>query len=65
MKTDPLKPTASLLVKIGSIMVHAEEFLSPKGHAFDKAALDGLLNDPEVVSWRKQMDAMAPLPLKR
>lgn len=63
--SDPLKPSASLLVKLGSIAVHAEELTSPGGHAFDKTALDMLLQDPEIAAWRKQMDAMAFLPKKR
>lgn len=56
---------ASLVVKLGSIMVHAEELTEPGGHAFDVAALRGLLEDPEVRAWREQMDALALLPEKR
>lgn len=63
--SDPLKPSASLLVKLGSIAVHVEELLSPSGHKVDKAALDTLLRDAEVIEWRKSMDAMALLPVKR
>lgn len=65
MANDPLKPAASLLVKLGSIAVHAQEYLSPGGHPFDKDAMDPLFADPEVVAWIKQMDAMAFLPKKR
>lgn len=61
MKTDLLP--ISLLVKLGSIAVHADEFLSPKGHDFDKIALQQLLIDPEVVEWLKSMKTM--LPVKR
>ena len=28
--------------------VHADELLSPKGHVFDRSAIVGLLQDPEV-----------------
>ena len=60
---NPIKPTLSLLCKIGSILVHLEEMLSAKGHAFDKIAMEQLLNDPEVKAW---MSVMGPfLPLKR
>jgi hypothetical protein len=52
-------------VKLGSIAVHAEEYASPKGHPFDRDALKTLYADPEVIEWRKQMDAMAMLPVKR
>lgn len=62
---DTLKPSVSLLVKLGSIVVHAEEYFSLGGHPYDKTALDGLLTDPEVREWRNQMDAMAFLPKKR
>lgn len=46
--SDPLQPSASLLVKLGSIVVHIEEMFSASGHVFDKAVLDALLADPEV-----------------
>lgn len=60
-----IRPATSLLCKLGSIMVHAEEFLSPKGHEFDRAALDQLINDPEVREWREEMERAALLPVKR
>lgn len=59
------EPGMTLLVKLGSIAVHAEELLSPGGHAFDAKALDGLLNDPEVKEWLAQMNKLALLPVKR
>jgi hypothetical protein len=63
VKVDPLKPSLSLLVKLGSIAVHAEEFFSPGGHEFDKHALDTGLHDQEVQQWLKDMGAF--LPVKR
>lgn len=65
VKAGPLTPNVTLLVKLGSIAVHAEELLSPKGHVLDKTALDSLLNDSEVREWLHTMDAMAFLPKKR
>ena len=62
---DPLKPEPSLLVKLGSIAVHAEELVSSNGHEFDRDALATLLADPEVQAWRKAADELALLPLKR
>jgi hypothetical protein len=59
-KPDFKKPPLSLLAKLGSIAVHAEEMLSPEGHAFDKTALEQLLKDPEVVAWIKDMGALLP-----
>lgn len=63
--SDPLKPALTVLVKLGSIAVHVEEFLSPHGHHFDKAALGSLLDDAEVKTWLAQMDALAMIPKKR
>jgi vacuolar-type H+-ATPase subunit C/Vma6 len=62
---DPLNPNAALLVKLGSIAVHAEEITSPNGHDFDKAALDALLANEDVIEWREAMDALGLLPVKR
>lgn len=58
-------PSLALLVKLGSIAVHAEEALSPDGHQYDAETVRSLLADPEVVEWRKAMDAAALLPKKR
>ena len=61
--SDPLKPSLTLLSKLGSIIIHAEELVSPQGHRFDKVALDQLLTDLEVRTWIKQMGVF--LPVKR
>lgn len=63
--SDPLKPSVSLLVKIGSIAVHADEILSPSAHSFDRHALQTLFDDEEVKTWLGQMNKMAMLPVKR
>lgn len=66
MATSPFQPSASLLVKLGSLVVHYEEMTSPKGRPdFDKPAIDTLRNDPEVVAWFAEMTKMAMLPVKR
>lgn len=62
---DPLKPTTSLLIKLGSVIVHQEEKESKQGHWVDQHALDTVRNDPEVVEWLEQMTKMAFLPVKR
>lgn len=62
---DPLKPSIQLLIKLGSIIVHQEELLSPGGHEYDKHALETVRNDPEVIEWIEQMTKMAFLPVKR
>ena len=60
-------PEASpaLLVKLGSIAVHTEEYLSPNGHDADQVAITSLLTDPEVANWLKAMHKLSLLPLKR
>lgn len=62
---DPLKPSVALLAKLGSIAGHTEEMMGPGGHAFDRAALDSLLEDPEVRAWLSGMRAMALIPEPR
>lgn len=64
-KPTPLQPTVTVLCKLGSIAVHVEEMLGPKGHSFDRVALESLLTDPEISAWLKQMDELAMLPKKR
>ena len=63
--TKPNPPAPTLLVKLGSICVHIEELFSPGGHAFDRHALQSLLQDDEVKSWLSDMDRLAFLPKKR
>lgn len=65
MSGDYTKPSLGLLVKLGSIAVHASEFMSPDGHYFDKTAMDQLLADPEVLEWMSAMDQAAFLPKRR
>ena len=60
-----LQPTPSLLCKLGSIAIHAQELTSPDGHQFDRVALESLLSDPEVKQWIAEMDAAAFLPKMR
>lgn len=55
----------SLVAKLGSIIVHIEEMLSPKGHKFDVIALKGLMNDFEVQELLKKLKSMALIPEKR
>ena len=59
--SDPLKPSLSLLVKLGSIAVHAEEITSPSRHQFDVAAVETLLDDDEVKQWIKDMGVYMPV----
>lgn len=63
-KPDPLKPSALLLIKLGSIAVHADELIETKfAHTeWDLPALQTALDD-EVRAWIRGMGPM--LPLKR
>jgi hypothetical protein len=68
--TDPMKPSAALLVKLGSIAVHADELTDNtpnaiRGHGHDAATIKSLMSDPEIVEWMKAMRARAFLPVKR
>ena len=65
LATNPLRPPASLLCKLGSIVIHSEEARSSGGHYFDEIVLDGLLQDVEVGAWLTAMREMAMLPVKR
>lgn len=60
----PMKPNQGLLMRLGSIIVHFEEYVETDIHTDLKAA-QALLEDPEVVTWFKEMRAKALLPVKR
>jgi hypothetical protein len=61
--TSPTTPSVALLSKIGSALIHAQEFISEDRHEFDMAAFNQLMNDPEVRAW---ITAIGPLlPVKR
>lgn len=62
---DPMKPSATLLCKLGSLVAHTDEFLSPDGHPFDKEAIMPLLADAEVIAWLKAMRELALVPEPR
>jgi hypothetical protein len=52
-------------IKLVSIVVHAEEMLSPDGHYFDKDVIAGLLRDPDVRAVLDDKRNAVFLPLKR
>ena len=60
---DATKPDLPLLMKLGSIIVHMEEYLSPKGNPVDREALEALLANDDVQQWIKDMGVF--LPVKR
>jgi hypothetical protein len=59
-KSDPLKPQLALLVKLGSIVVHAQEFIDTDNE-FDRIAMIPILDDPEVKRWIDNMGVYLPL----
>lgn len=65
----PFAPSASLLVKLGSLICHYREMCSYGGVGvavpFDRAAIATLEQDPEVIEWFAAMNKLAMLPVKR
>jgi hypothetical protein len=52
-------------MKLGSIIVHADEYFSTDGDIMDQLAMKSLLEDSEVQTWLEQMDKKSLLPKKR
>ena len=52
-----------LAVKIGSIVVHADELTGPDGRELDRQEIRYALEDVEVIKWIKDMGCL--LPVKR
>lgn len=65
MSTSPLQPDVSTLSKLGSIVRHAQEYLGEDSSHLDLAALNQLLDDPEIADWCRAMDELALLPKPR
>ena len=61
-KTNPMRPSATLLIKIGSAMIHAEEMIETrfKNLDFDLPAFKTVSEDPEVRAWVRAMGPMLP-----
>ena len=60
-KIDGLHLTPALASKIASVVVHADELLSPDGRHLDKIPLKQAMEDPEVRAWIKTLGALAPV----
>ncbi len=54
-------PSLSLITKLASIVVHADEMMSPGGHSFDRTALKVAIADDEVQQWIKSLGPLAPV----
>jgi hypothetical protein len=62
---NPLLPTPALLCKLASVVVHADEILSPNCHEFDVHAMKSLLQDDDIKNWISEMVKMGMAPVKR
>ncbi len=60
-KADPLTPSPTLLMKLGSLIIHYRELVSADGRFLDKTVIDSLEADPEVIAWIKGMGPMLPV----
>lgn len=61
---DPLKPSKPLLMSLGSVLIHALEYMSPDGRELDLLAMQNSWS-PEVEQWIAQMEAKALIPMMR
>lgn len=59
------RPSLSLLCKLASLAVHADELLSSDGHKLDRLALIDCINDVEVRDWIAEMTKNALAPVRR
>ena len=64
-ESDPLNPGDTLLIKLGSALVHADEAMSENGVSLDETIFRSLLTDQELQSWLGAMHRLALLPVKR
>ena len=64
-KKDPLKPSLNILMKLGSIAVHADEIVMEQPLEIDRMVVKNLLEDKELQEWMKDMNEQGLLPVKR
>ena len=60
-----LSPSAGLLCKLASVVVHVDELYSAGDHEFDRVALNAVINDREVQQWIEEMRKLGMAPVKR
>lgn len=58
-------PGLKVLVKLASIAVHVEEYLSPDGHPFDRVALEQLLKEEDLQAYMGELAKAGFLPVTR
>ena len=64
MQTIPSCPP-TVGMKLASLVIHADEALSPGGHTQDIEVFRINLQDPEVQDYLREMAALALLPVQR
>lgn len=57
--------TIPLAAKLGSILVHVDEYSADGGHRYDLDAARSLLDDIEVRQWLAHVASLGLLPRKR
>lgn len=57
--------TDTLQAKLGSLLVHVDEYLSPGGHQVDREAICDLIRSDEVAAWLEDLETLGVLPQKR
>jgi hypothetical protein len=62
-KPDRYRPSPAVLIKLGSVAVHAEELVSEDGCEVDAIGIRNLMMDRDLRRWVKSMGAL--LPVKR
>lgn len=60
-----LRPVPSILLALLSVAIHAEELLSPTGHAIDRVAMKSAMDAPGLREWIAEMTKAGYAPVKR
>lgn len=51
----------TLAAKLGSLVVHADEWINPGADRFDEAAIRALLDDSEIREWVYMLGPLVPV----
>ena len=54
-----------LLIALGSLIIHYEEWTSEKSHPIDKDTINSIRNQQDVKKWFEDMNKQGFLPIKR
>ena len=56
-----MEVSTSIVAKLGSLVVHIEEYFSADSHPLDKTAIESLLMDAELRQWMMKNKILFPL----